>query len=207
MAASCLTTTWNYILSLIVTLTNQMRYFLIILFCAFFSIGNAKNIDNVTDSITKCICHEQYTIYFKTYLIKDSVRTQELLWQNPTIIEQKIYIYNKEKLIKTFSISNKQIHIITKDNIEMEIAQIPIIDVCLLEGNKTYLYLYGALNCNGIECPEYLSIYDLSGNKIVEYVSTEHNNRYKLFNEFVTRNKLDIENGASKISIINDLTW
>ena len=54
---------------------------------------------------------------------------------------------------------------------------------------------------------EYLSIYDLSGNKIVEYVSTEHNNRYKSFNEFVTSHKLDIENGVSKISIINELTW
>ena len=184
-----------------------MKYFLILLFFAFFSKGNAQNIANVADSITKCICHKQHTIQFKTYLIKDSVRTQELLWQNPTIIEQKIYIYSKEKLIKSFRISNKQIHIITKDNIEMEITQIPIIDVCLLEGNQNYLYLYGTLNCNGIECPEYLSIYDLSGNKIVEYVSTEHNNRYKSFNEFVTSHKLDIENGVSKISIINELTW
>lgn len=167
----------------------------------------ATSKENIKDSIIKNCTYKDYSIIFKTHLLKDSVITNELLWQSPTIIKQEISIYNKDRLIKNFKISNKQIHIRTKENVEMDISQIPIIDISFVKGRNVYLYLYGALNCCGTECPEYQSIYNLSGKKCIEFISTEHNNKYKSFNEFVSNNSINLDNSISKTSIQEYLTW
>lgn len=184
-----------------------MRMLFILYFLTYSLIGYAKDFDNKLDSITNLCYYKEYTLSLKTYILKDSVVTNDLLWQKPTVLKQEISIYNKKKLIKKIKISNRQIHIHTKDNAELEISQIPIIDVSFVKGTEEYLYLYGALNCNGIGCPEYLGIYDLSGNKCVEYISTCHDNKYKLFEEFVSKHKIDLDNCISQTSIINTLVW
>ena len=186
---------------------EEMRMLFILYFLTYSLIGYAKDFDNKLDSITNLCYYKEYTLSLKTYILKDSVVTNDLLWQKPTVIKQEISIYNKKKLIKKIKISNIQIHIHTKDNAELEISQIPIIDVSFVKGTEEYLYLYGALNCNGIGCPEYLGIYDLSGNKCVEYISTCHDNKYKLFEEFVSKHKIDLDNCISQTSIINTLVW
>ena len=67
----------------------------------------ATSKENIKDSIIKNCTYKDYSIIFKTHLLKDSVITNELLWQSPTIIKQEISIYNKDRLIKNFKILKK----------------------------------------------------------------------------------------------------
>ena len=132
--------------------TMRTKIILPILLCLLASCGNkatnengivkdtlttiANSKEDIKDSIIKNCTYKDYSIIFKTHLLKDSVITNELLWQSPTIIKQEISIYNKDRLIKNFKISNKQIQIRTKENVEMDISQIPIIDVSFVKGEK-----------------------------------------------------------------------
>lgn len=181
-----------------------MRIFLLLLFLVFSIEVNSKRIDN--DSIVKHCCYDDYMVSFKTYYIQDSVQTNELLMQNPTVVRQTLSIFIDKEFVKNIVISNRQINVCAKDNSELVISQIPILDLSIVKGTQSYyLFLYGALNCCGTGCPEYFGIYDLQGNKITEFISTEHNDKYRRFNKFVGKNKIDLDKSLSKVSILDEL--
>lgn len=186
---------------------DDMKRFLFLILLIYSLNGNTQETSKMLDSITNsCICNE-YTLSLHTYFLKDSVITNELLWQKPTIVSQEISLYKNNFLLKKHKITNRQIHILTKDGFKMEISQIPIIDVAFIKGNKTFIYLYGALNCNGINCPEYFAIYDLSGNKCIDFISTDINNQYEHFEKIISKYGLDLQKQASRTTILDKLVW
>ena len=166
------------------------------LFLVFSIEVSSKRIDN--DSIVKHCCYDDYMVSFKTYYIQDSVQTNELLLQNPTVVRQTLSIFIDKEFVKNIVISNRQINVCAKDN--------SILDLSIVKGTQSYyLFLYGALSCCGTGCPEYFGIYDLQGNIITEFISTEHNDKYKRFNKFVGKNKIDLDKSLSKVSILDEL--
>lgn len=180
---------------------------ILIFFCFFIcsSYGNAQT--NSMNSITDSCIYKEYTLSLNTCLLNDSVITNELLWQKPIVIRQEISLFKKGHLLKKIEIKNNQLVILTKDGLNIDVSQIPIIDVAFVKGEETFIYLYGALNCNGINCPEYLGIYDLSGNKCIDYISTDINNQHELFEKFISKYGIVLENRLSQISIVDKLVW
>ncbi|MEZ4826253.1 MAG: hypothetical protein R3C61_08160 [Bacteroidia bacterium] len=55
----------------------------------------------------------------------------------------------------------------------VKLAQIPIIEICLIKGfEQDFYFMAGADFCNGVECPEFYGIYSMNGSVIYEGITT-----------------------------------
>lgn len=112
-----------------------------------------------------------YTVFWNDTL--DVIDWAEDQYSRPIIQTQELHFYRGKKKIKSYQFPIKKVHKKTINNELVDGTTIPIHEICLLQGKSDIFYfVYGADFCNGIECPEFIGIYNKSGNAIFENITT-----------------------------------
>lgn len=148
------------------------------------------------DSIITTLANNQYKLVVETKFSTDTVDAidyKEDPYSSPIILEQKIFFYNGEKLIRLNEHPIKYVTKQTTSKKSLQTLQTPIYQICLTktDGDSYYL-VYGSDYCNGSNCPEFLGIYSMLGKTIYEGLSTEQ--QKPSLKEVLAKHSIDINN-------------
>lgn len=116
-----------------------------------------------------------YEVILRSWITNDTLKGKwsDEVYGSPIVVNQKIIFYKDGIIQKEHNFPIKQITKLARRG-NINAASIPIFDVCMLHSDDKYIfYTYGADFCNGIECPEFIGLYELNGEVIYEGISTE----------------------------------
>jgi hypothetical protein len=117
---------------------------------------------------------DSFKIELQTFILDDTLKEQ---WERygfeyPFVTRQYLVFYKNEMEISQHLIPVEKTYRILKNGTKTSLSTMPIFDICLLKGSKGYIYyVYGANYCNGIDCPEFIGLYDMKGTVLSEKIS------------------------------------
>lgn len=155
----------------------------------------------LNNTIITTLDNKEYTLKLETLIINDTLDVidyKENEYSSPIIIFQELVFYYKGKLIKDYKLPLININKKTITGKVIRIIETPIYEICVYNNfyiiNGTY-YDY----CNGVECPEFIGIYDFNGNIIYEYLTSE---KIKTpLKDILDKYKIDINNKNDCVNI------
>lgn len=123
---------------------------------------------------------ESFSLILMSQYSKDTLNVidyKEDSYSSPIVLRQFVLFTSDGKILKKYQLPIKTKKRKTIQNVSANMLQTPIYKIGVIGSNIGFLYMVmGSDYCNGIDCPEFLGIYDTKGNEIFEGV-TNHNNK------------------------------
>jgi hypothetical protein len=137
-------------------------------------IDNLQEVQKYDTSIE--VSNGIYKLELKSTLIIDTLNEEwkdDKFW-TPLLERQSLHFYKNGIEINRHLFPIEHIIRTNKHDQKLCLVAIPIFDICILKGpSADVFYVYGAEFCNGVECPEFLGLYSMSGDELYENISTQ----------------------------------
>ena len=135
-----------------------------------------KSLSNSVDSVITTLVNSEYKLTMNTSFSNDTtdvVDYKENIYSSPIILNQNLFFFSKDRLVKIYRIPIDYVMKKTTVKTNLKALQTPIYQICLTKTDKgTYYYVVnGSDYCNGSDCPEFIGIYSMLGKIVYEGLS------------------------------------
>lgn len=154
----------------------------------YFSITSLKaqhllECFRMTDTLTISM-NTNASMMLETFMYSDTLdaRCDTFGFIYPIVLSQCVYFIIDDSIVAKRKLDFLPFHTHQFKFREIQIQTLPIFDIGIYKGSDGYYYfLYGASFCNGMNCPEYLGIYNSQGKLLFECISS---NNYQYSSKF-----------------------
>jgi hypothetical protein len=150
----------------------------------------------------KIFYNDTFSLLVNTKFSKDTINSvdyKEDKYCSPIILEQNAIFYKNDIVIKEVKIPIDLIRKKTIKNVYLDVLRTPIYELCIVKSKSNIYYLIlGSDYCNGINCMEFIGIYNFSGEVIYEGVP-DYNK--ELLKEILLKYEININNKSQVVEI------
>ncbi|HRK83881.1 MAG TPA: hypothetical protein PLZ12_20740 [Saprospiraceae bacterium] len=126
-------------------------------------------------NIVRSIGLGRYRVDVHTHLLNDTLDIIETMFAYPIVTTQELKFYEDDQLVNARALAVNMRNMHTLGGKEVRVPGIPQRNIKILKGGKgDYFYMvYGSGFCAVGDCPEFIGIYTLKGQVVLELITTK----------------------------------